>query len=242
LGTEKVEDDLRVLLPEAKIARMDYDTTRNKNAHQVILNDFEDRKIDILVGTQMVAKGLDFDNITLIGIINADSMIQFPDFRAYERSFQMLSQVAGRAGRRNKQGKVIIQTYDVKHRVIQQIVANDYEGMYREEMIERKQFKYPPFYKLIQIDIKHKDLGQLLMISERFAKDLKLRLGDMVLGPQAPLIGRVRNYYIQCIILKIDWKNHSVLKIKNLLKEKVSLFESDKTNKGAFVIIDVDPY
>lgn len=242
LGTEKVEDDLRVLLPNAKIARMDYDTTRNKSAHQVILNDFEDRKIDVLVGTQMVAKGLDFDNITLIGIINADSMIQFPDFRAYERSFQMLSQVAGRAGRRIKQGKVVIQTYDVKHRVIQQIVANDYEGMYREEMIERKQFKYPPFYKLIQIDIKHKDLGQLLKISERFANDLKLRLGNMVLGPQAPLVGRVRNYYIQCILLKIDWKNHSVLKIKNLLKEKVSLFETDKTNKGAFIILDVDPF
>jgi primosomal protein N' (replication factor Y) len=242
LGTEKVEDDLKVLLPEAKISRMDYDTTRNKNAHQVILNYFEDRKIDILVGTQMVAKGLDFDNITLIGIINADTMIQFPDFRAYERSFQMLSQVAGRAGRRSKQGKVIIQTYDVKHRVIKQIVANDYEGMYREEMIERKQFRYPPFYKLIQIDIKHKDLGKLLIISEAFAKDLKLQLGDMVLGPQAPLISRVRNYYIQCIILKIDWKNQSVLKVKNLLKEKVSLFEADKINKGGFIILDVDPY
>ncbi|TKB99020.1 replication restart helicase PriA [Pedobacter cryophilus] len=242
LGTEKVEDDLKVLLPDVKIARMDYDTTRNKNAHQIILNDFEDRKIDILVGTQMVAKGLDFDNITLIGIINADSMIQFPDFRAYERSFQMLSQVAGRAGRRNKQGKVIIQTYDVKHRVIKQIVANDYEGMYREEMIERKQFRYPPFYKIIQIDIKHKDLGKLLMIAEQFAKELKLHLGDLVLGPQSPLIGRVRNYYIQCIIIKIDWKNQSVVKIKNLLKEKVILFEADKLNKGAFVVVDVDPY
>ena len=242
LGTEKVEDDLKVLLPEVKIARMDYDTTRNKNAHQIILNDFEDRKIDILVGTQMVAKGLDFDNITLIGIINADSMIQFPDFRAYERSFQMLSQVAGRAGRRNKQGKVIIQTYDVKHRVIKQIVANDYEGMYREEMIERKQFRYPPFYKIIQIDIKHKDLGKLLVIAEHFAKELKPHLGDLVLGPQSPLIGRVRNYYIQCIIIKIDWKNQSVVKIKNLLKEKVILFEADKLNKGAFVVIDVDPY
>lgn len=242
LGTEKVEDDLKVLLPDVKIARMDYDTTRNKNAHQIILNDFEDRKIDILVGTQMVAKGLDFDNITLIGIINADSMIQFPDFRAYERSFQMLSQVAGRAGRRNKQGKVIIQTYDVKHRVIKQIVANDYEGMYREEMIERKQFRYPPFYKIIQIDIKHKDLGKLLVIAEHFAKELKLHLGDLVLGPQSPLIGRVRNYYIQCIIIKIDWKNQSVVKIKNLLKEKMILFEADKLNKGAFMVVDVDPY
>ncbi|MFC5282613.1 replication restart helicase PriA [Pedobacter alpinus] len=242
LGTEKIEDDLKVILPDVKIGRLDYDTTRNKNAHQVILNDFEERKLDILVGTQMVAKGLDFENITLIGIINADSIIQFPDFRAYERSYQMLSQVAGRAGRRSKQGKVIIQTYDTKHRIIQQVVASDYEGMYREEMIERLQFKYPPFYKIIQINIKHKDLGILLAISENFAKLLRHHLGDMVLGPHSPLVGRVRNYYIQTITIKIDWKSQSLLKIKNLLKEQVSVFEADKNNKGAFVIIDVDPY
>jgi len=230
------------LLPDVKIARMDYDTTRNKNAHQIILNDFEERKIDVLVGTQMVAKGLDFDNITLIGIVNADSMIQFPDFRAFERSFQMLSQVAGRAGRRSKQGKVIIQTYDVKHRIIKQVVNNDYEGMFREEMMERKQFKYPPFYKIIQIDIKHKDLGKLLVIAEHFVKDLKVHLGDMILGPQSPLVGRIRNYYIQSIIIKMDWKNQSVGKIKTLLKGKVSDFEINKSNKGAFLVIDVDPY
>lgn len=242
LGTEKIEDDLKVILPTVNIARMDYDTTRNKNAHQIILNGFEERKIDILVGTQMVAKGLDFENITLIGIINADSIIQFPDFRAYERSFQLLSQVAGRAGRRKKQGKVIIQTYDTKHRVIQQLVNNDYEGMYREEMIERAQFKYPPFFKIIQINIKHKDLGVLLGISENFAKLLRHHLGDMVLGPHSPLISRVRNYYIQTVTIKIDWKSQSLVKIKNLLREQVSIFEADKASKGAFVVIDVDPY
>jgi primosomal protein N' (replication factor Y) len=242
LGTEKIEDDLRVILPNVKIARMDYDTTRNKNAHQIILNDFEERKIDVLVGTQMVAKGLDFDNITLIGIINADSIIQFPDFRAYERSFQMLSQVAGRAGRRTKQGKVIIQTYDIKHRVIQQVVNNDYEGMYREELIERRQFKYPPFYKVIQINIKHKDLGKLLLIAEDFAKNLKSHLGEMILGPHSPLVGRVRNYYIQTVTIKIDYKHQSITKIKNLLKQQVSDFLANKTNKGGFVIVDVDPY
>lgn len=242
LGTEKIEDDLKVILPDVNIGRLDYDTTRNKNAHQVILNNFEDRKIDVLVGTQMVAKGLDFENITLIGIINADSIIQFPDFRAYERSYQLLSQVAGRAGRREKQGKVIIQTYDIKHRVIQQVVENDYEGMYREEMIERAQFKYPPFYKVIQINIKHKDLGVLLRISENFAKILRHHLGDMVLGPHSPLVSRVRNYYIQTITIKIDWKSQSLLKIKNLLKEQVSIFEAEKENKGVFVVIDVDPY
>lgn len=242
LGTEKVEDDLKVLLPDAKIARLDYDSTRNKNAHHIILNDFEDRKIDILIGTQMVAKGLDFDNVTLIGIINADSIIQFPDFRAYERSYQMLSQVAGRAGRRTKQGRVVIQTYDTKHRVIQQVVDHDYEGMYREEMIERKQFKYPPYYKMIQVDLKHKDLGQLLLISDKFAAILKQQFGDMILGPQTPLIGRIRNYYIQTILIKMDWKNQSISKIKNLLREKISDFESDKSNKGIFIQVDVDPY
>lgn len=242
LGTEKIEDDLKVTLPDVRVARMDYDTTRNKNAHQVILNDFEDRKIDVLVGTQMVAKGLDFENITLIGIINADSIIQFPDFRAYERSFQLLSQVAGRAGRRSKQGKVIIQTYDAKHRVIQQVVNHDYESMYHEEMIERRQFKYPPFYKIIQLNIKHKDLGMLLKISDAFAKLLKHYLGDMVIGPHSPLVGRVRNYYIQTITIKIDWASQSLSKIKVLLKEQISVFEADKANKGAFIIADVDPY
>ncbi|MBK0381821.1 primosomal protein N' [Pedobacter sp. SD-b] len=242
LGTEKIEDDLRVILPDVKVARMDYDTTRNKNAHQIILNDFEEKKIDVLVGTQMVAKGLDFDNITLIGIINADSIIQFPDFRAYERSFQLLSQVAGRAGRRTKQGKVIIQTYDIKHRVIQQVVNNDYEGMYREELIERRQFKYPPFYKMIQINIKHKDLGRLLTISDDFAKNLKSHLGEMVLGPHSPLVGRVRNYYIQTITVKIDHKHQSITKIKNLLKQQVRDFLAHKNNKAAYVIMDVDPY
>ena len=207
-----------------------------------MIDAFKNQEIDILVGTQMVAKGLDFDNITLIGIINADSIIQFPDFRAYERSFQMLSQVAGRAGRRAKQGMVIIQTYDTKHRVIQQVVANDYEGMYREEMIERKQFKYPPYYKLIQVNLKHKDLGKLLVMSDSFAKTLKLQLGDMVLGPHSPLIGRVRNYYIQTITIKVNWESQSVNKIKNYLKEQLSTFEADKLNKGVFSVVDVDPY
>ncbi|MBD3748815.1 MAG: primosomal protein N' [Sphingobacteriales bacterium] len=242
LGTEKVEDDLKVLLPEARIARLDYDSTRNKNAHHIILNDFEDGKIDILIGTQMVAKGLDFDNVTLIGIINADSIIQFPDFRAYERSYQMLSQVAGRAGRRTKQGSVLIQTYDTKHRVIKQVVNYDYEGMYREEMIERKQFKYPPYYKMIQVDLKHKDLGQLLLISDKFAAILKRQFGDMILGPQTPLIGRIRNYYIQTILIKIDWKNQSISKIKHLLKEQISDCELDKASKGIFIQVDIDPY
>jgi primosomal protein N' (replication factor Y) len=154
----------------------------------------------------------------------------------------MLSQVSGRAGRRSKQGKVIIQTYDVKHRIIKQIVENDYEGMYKEEMIERKQFKYPPYHKIIHIDLKHKDLGKLLLMADNFGKLLRHHLGEMVLGPQSPLIGRIRNYYIQTIIIKMDWTNQSVLKIKSLIKEKISDFELDKINTGIFIQVDVDPY
>lgn len=242
LGTEKVEDDLKIILPYVKIGRLDYDTTRNKNAHQHIIGDFEEKRLDILVGTQMVAKGLDFDNVTVIGIINADSMLQYPDFRAYERSFQMLSQVAGRAGRRDKQGKVIIQTYDTKHRIIKQLVNNDYTGMYWDEIKERKQFKYPPFFRLINIDIKHKDFSNTQYIAEQFAKELKKSLGDLVVGPQSPLIGRIRNYYIQSIIIKIDLQNQSIPKIKEFLREQINNFEINKINKGAYLVVNVDPY
>src|SRR5277367_5294016 len=156
-GTEKVEDELSMLLPEAKIARMDLDTTRSRNSLQNILNDLEEKKIDILVGTQMVAKGLDFADVTVIGVINADSLLKFPDYRANERSYQMLAQVSGRAGRRGKQGKVVIQTYDPKHRVIKQVIENDYTDLYMTEMEERRSFKYPPFYRIINLDVKHKN-------------------------------------------------------------------------------------
>ncbi|RRN76795.1 primosomal protein N', partial [Pseudoxanthomonas sp. SGD-10] len=242
LGTEKVEDDLRNILPELRIARLDYDTTRNKNAHQHIITDFEEKKLDVLVGTQMVAKGLDFDNVTLIGIINADTMLQFPDFRAYERSFQLLSQVAGRAGRRDKQGKVLIQTYDPKNRIIQQVVKNDFEGMYMDELRERKQFKYPPYFRIIQIDVKHKDFANTQYIAEQFARELKQTLGDLVIGPQTPLVGRIRNYYIQTILVKIDLENQSIYKIKDFLREKISAFDVNKANKGAYLVVNVDPY
>jgi primosomal protein N' (replication factor Y) len=242
LGTEKIEEDLQIILPDLKIGRLDYDTTRNKNAHQHIITDFEEKKLDVLVGTQMVAKGLDFDNVTVIGIINADSMLQYPDFRAYERSFQMLSQVAGRAGRREKQGKVIIQTYDTKHRIIKQLVDNDYDGMYWDEIKERKTFKYPPFFRIIHIDIKHKDFNNTQYIAQEFGKSLKKNLGDLVVGPQVPLIGRIRNYYIQTIIVKIDLQNQSIPKIKEYIRGEINKFESDKTNKGAYLVINVDPY
>lgn len=241
-GTEKIEDELQILFPEARIARMDLDSTRSRNGFQLLLNGLEEGRIDILVGTQMVAKGLDFANVTTIGIISADGMLSFPDFRAFERSFQMLSQVSGRAGRRTRQGKVIIQAYDTGHRVISQVVRNDYEEMFDTEILDRRNFHYPPLYRQIQLDVKHKDLSKLTDIAFSLAKILRAQFGDRVLGPEPPLVSRVRTYYIQTIILKIEKENISLMKIKAALREILTKFDADSQNKGAYVQIDVDPY
>jgi primosomal protein N' (replication factor Y) len=241
-GTEKIEDELQRIFEDARIARMDLDSTRTRNSFQVLLNDFEEGRIDILVGTQMVAKGLDFGNVTTIGIISADSMLNYPDFRAFERSYQMLSQVSGRAGRRTKQGKVIIQAYDTSHRIISQVVKNDYEGMFDTEILERRNFHYPPLYRLIQINVKHKDLTKLLLIASSLAKILRSQFSDRVLGPEAPMISRIRNYYIQTILLKVEREGVSVQKIKEALQQILVNFDSLPANKGVYMHIDVDPY
>jgi len=241
-GTEKIEDELSLLLPAARIARMDLDTTRTKMAFQNILSDLEDKKTDILVGTQMVAKGLDFSDVTVIGIVNADSLLKFPDFRANERSFQMLAQVSGRAGRRGKKGKVVIQTYDPHHRIIDQVIRNDYAEMYQMEMAERMQFKYPPFYRIIQLDVKHKNAEALHYQAEYLGNALKKQFGGRVLGPEFPLINRIRNYYIKTIILKIEKEGTSIVRVKNILKETILQFQTEKISKGNLVRIDVDPY
>lgn len=241
-GTEKIEDELQLLFENAKIARMDLDSTRSRNSFQVLLNDFEEGRIDILVGTQMVAKGLDFGNVTTIGIISADSMLNYPDFRAFERSFQMLSQVSGRAGRRAKQGKVIIQAYDTTHRVINQVISNDYEQMFETEILERRNYHYPPLYRLIQLDVKHKDFSKLVYIADSLGKILRSQFGERVLGPEAPLISRIRNYYIQTILLKVEKEGVSVQKIKEALRDIITNFDADPANKGVYVQVDVDPY
>ena len=241
-GTEKIEDELQLLFENARIARMDLDSTRSRNSFQVLLNDFEEGRIDILVGTQMVAKGLDFGNVTTIGIISADSMLNYPDFRAFEKSFQMLSQVSGRAGRRAKQGKVIIQAYDTSHRVISQVVRNDYEEMFDAEILERRNFHYPPLYRLIQLDVKHKDLSKLVAIAASLARILRSQFADRILGPEAPLIGRIRNYYIQTILIKIEREGVSVQKIKDALSGILTSFDADPANKGVYIQTDVDPY
>jgi primosomal protein N' (replication factor Y) (superfamily II helicase) len=241
-GTEKIEDELVMLLPDARIARMDLDTTRSRNSLQTILNDLEEKKIDILVGTQMVAKGLDFADVTVIGIINADSLLKFPDYRANERSYQMLSQVSGRAGRRGKQGKVVIQTYDPGHRVIKQVIENDYVHLYLTEMEERRSFRYPPFYRIIKLDVKHKDPEIVNNQSVYLAKELQKQFGDRVIGPEPPLINRIRNYYIQSIMLKFEKDGISINKAKIIIRDVITQFQTTKLSKGSIVQPDVDPY
>lgn len=241
-GTEKIEDELQVLLPDARIARMDLDTTRARNAYQNLLNDLEEKRIDILVGTQMVAKGLDFSDVTVIGIINADSLLKYPDYRANERSFQMLAQVSGRAGRRGKQGKVVIQTYNPQHRVIDQVIRNDYKELYLTEIEERKSFKYPPFYRIIQMDIKHKDAEKLYHQAEYLAVELRKHFGERVIGPEYPLVSRIRNFYIKSIMLKFEKDNISIVKVKAVIQEVIQQFQTTKLSKGCIIQPDVDPY
>lgn len=241
-GTEKIEDELQLLFENARIARMDLDSTRKKNSFQLLLNNFEDHQIDILVGTQMVAKGLDFSNVTTIGVINAESLLSYPDFRAFERSFQLLSQVAGRAGRRHKQGKVIIQTYDTHHRIIEQVTRNDYIELFDSEMIERRNFRYPPFYRLIRVDLKHKDQTKLSLIASHLAQILRKQFGERILGPEVPLVGKIRNYYIQTILIKAEKEGVSAIKLKEALRNTLTNFGTNPDHKGMYIHIDVDPY
>ncbi len=239
-GTEKIEDDLAGLFPEKRIFRMDYDTTRSKNAYSQIIHDFEEGQIDVLVGTQMVTKGLDFKNVALVGIMDANQMLYFPDFRAYERAYQLMAQVAGRAGRDKKRGKVIIQSSQPEHWVILKVMANDYKGLYESEISERKQYCYPPFYRLINITIRHIDKSMTEYAANWLAGQLKASFGEMVLGPEFPSIERIRNQYNMGILLKFP-REMSHQKIKSRLLEIITLFHSEAKHRPVRVVIDVDP-
>lgn len=239
-GTEKIEDDLAIIFPEASVKRLDFDTTRSKHAYENILNDFDSRKIDVLIGTQMVTKGLDFDNVSLVGILDADMLLNQSDFRAFERSYQLMSQVSGRAGRKQKRGKVIIQTGDVDNWVIQKVHQHDYKGFYDAEILERKNYFYPPFYKIIQLTLKHKDPVILDGSSMHFAQDLRTVFKERVLGPEYPVVRRIQNLYLKRIIIKIE-KDVSDTKIKERLQEFIDKFYSVPSNKSIRMVVDVDP-
>ncbi|MDC8000413.1 primosomal protein N' [Aequorivita todarodis] len=240
-GTEQIETELKTLFPNHKVARMDQDTTKGKHSYSKLIEALENEEIDILVGTQMLAKGLDFRNISLVGVMNADNLLNFPDFRAHERSFQLLQQVAGRAGRTQKRGKVLIQTYNPYHQILKQVSVNDYEGMYKEQLEERYNYKYPPFYRTIKIVFKDKNLTRVQKASTWFGQSLEIRFKENILGPEPPPIGRIKNKYIINLLVKIP-KKQSLEKTKKYIENVQRSFNSIKEFSSVRVTIDVDNY
>ena len=238
-GTEQIQEELKQLFPEAAVGRMDLDTTRGKYAYEKLIAAFENQEMDILVGTQMVTKGLDFRNVSLVGIMNADTMLNFPDYRAHERCFQMLTQVAGRAGRTRKRGKVLIQTYNPYHQILQQVTTNDYQKMFEEQYYEREQFKYPPLVRIIKITLKDKDFNKLNEAAQWMTDSLKNVLRLQVLGPEYPPVARIRRDYLKNILIKIP-RTQSAPQIKNSIKRIEKSFNAISKYKSVRLIYNVD--
>jgi len=238
-GTEQIQQELQELFPDINIGRMDLDTTRGKYAYEKIITAFEQQETDVLVGTQMVTKGLDFRNVSLVGIMNADSLLNYPDYRAHERSFQLLTQVAGRAGRTKKRGKVLIQTYNPYHQILQQVTTNSYDKMFAEQCYEREQFKYPPLVRIIKLTLKNRDYNKLNDASQWFASSLRNILGQQILGPEYPLVPRIRREYLKNILIKIP-RNLSVVQTKNSIKRIEKSFNAVSKYKSIRLVYNVD--
>lgn len=241
-GTAKIEDEVKTLFPNAAVARMDFDTANTRAAYEDLLLDFEDRQIDILIGTQMITKGLDFDNVSIVGVLNADQQFSFPDFRSTERGFQLIMQVSGRAGRKNKQGKVIIQTFDPGHPVLKDIIEYNYKRYYHREIFERNEMRYPPVSRMIKVTLKHKKIPNLQDASLFFDHIIRPTLGDRLRGPAAPYIGRIRSYYLADFWIKLDNKAAILNSVKQLLHSAAAQVKGNKGGSQLRVIIDVDPY
>ncbi len=239
-GTEKIEEDLELLFPKAKVARMDFDTTRGKHAYERLIEAFEERQIDILVGTQMVSKGLDFDHVSLVGVLSADQLLNFQHFRAFERSYQLMTQVAGRAGRKQKRGKVIIQSFQPYHTIIRQVMDGGFKEMYREQLLERRNFKYPPFYKLIHVSIRHRDRHVVDNAAAFLGGLLRKGFGDRVLGPEYPAVARIRNRYHKDLLIKIE-REASLTQAKQRLQDYIDELAIHELHKKVRVVVDVDP-
>ena len=240
-GTEKIEEELQLHLPDARIGRMDLDTTRSKTAFNSLIAEIQSGNIDVIVGTQMVAKGLDFEELSTVAIFDADKSINFPDFRAHERAFQLITQVAGRAGRRSEQGQVLIQTNQPSHRIFEFIQNNDFESLYSEEIQEREGYHYPPFSRLIKLIIKHVDAPIVEQAAREMGNALKLKFGHgRVLGPEKPLIERIRNQFVMEILIKME-KGLALAKFKTLLRDELDTIKATKIFKGVTVVVDVDP-
>lgn len=239
-GTEKIEDEIHIFFPEAKVNRMDLDSTRTKKSYEQIIYDFESANIDILVGTQMITKGLDFNNVRIVGILNADNMLNFPDFRSYERSYQLMAQVSGRAGRKGDRGLVIIQTSDPGNIIIQNVEKNDYQSMFKNQLKERKRFKYPPFYRLIEITLKHKSKQVLDDASNYLANNLKKKFSEGILGPEPPIISKIQDRHLKKILFKRD-KEKSITQSKKIIKDLIDKLLAKDEFKSLQIITDVDP-
>ncbi len=240
-GTEQVEIELKGFFPNLKVIRLDHDTTRGKKSFKKIINSFENHDYDVLIGTQMVTKGLDFRNVSLVGVMNLDNSINFPDFRSYERCYQLVQQVAGRSGRSKERGEVIIQTYNSENNIISHIISGDYKKFYKNQIIDRKKFNYPPFIKLIKITIKHKDLNRVNNSSSWFFNRILPYFKNNLLGPEFPYISRIRNKYQKNILIKIP-KEHSLSGVKKIIKKSITTFHSISDYRSVQVIVDVDPY
>lgn len=240
-GTEQIEQELQAIFPDAKTGRMDQDTTRGKFGFEKIIDSFKNQEIQILVGTQMLAKGLDFNNVSLVGIMNADTMLYHPDFRAFERSFQMMTQVAGRAGRSEKQGKVVIQTYNPEHNTIQQVTRNDYVGMYKEQLYDRQIYKYPPYFRTIRLTLKHRDFDKVKEGSMWLYQVMSQNLNMPVLGPEEPPISRIRNEYIRTILIKIP-QTAAIGNTKKTIQKMLTSFEAVPQYRSIKVAVNVDYY
>ncbi|MBR9861803.1 primosomal protein N', partial [bacterium] len=240
-GTERIEDELQLYLPELKSQRLDYDTTRRKTAHKKIIDRFENQEIDVMIGTQMVSKGLDFDHVNLVAVMNADHLLNFPDFRAHERAYQLITQVAGRAGRRKDPGMVYIQSAKPGHGVLHVIKDGSFEQFFEEEIEERKKFNYPPFTRLIKLTFKHKDALELHKAGAYAQEQFKSQFGPMMLGPEKPFIGKIRNMYLLNFLLKMPNDSKEIRGIKMKLSKSIQDLQSSDAFKGVRITLDVDP-
>ena len=239
-GTEKIEDQLLEIFPDIRVARMDLDSTRSRQAYERIISDFSAHRTDVLVGTQMVTKGLDFDNVSVVGILNADAMLNMPDFRAYELAFTMMAQVAGRAGRKHRRGLVLLQTKNADHEIVRHLVANDVKGFYHNLMEERQAFRYPPFSRLVYVYLKHRDEQLLNTAAIEMASRLRQLFSTRVLGPDKPAVARVKTLFIRKIVLKLEL-SLNVVQVRQCLREVQRQLLADKRYNALQVYYDVDP-
>jgi primosomal protein N' (replication factor Y) len=240
MGTEKIEEDIEILFPKAKIARMDLDSTRSKYAYKQLIDDFEGGNIDILIGTQMVTKGLDFNNVSVVGVLNADSLLNFPDFRSFEKAFQMLTQVKGRAGRDKEKGTVIIQTTQPQHKVIEYITQNKIDAFFEDTLAERRQYNYPPFSRLFELDVISKDVNEVNHLANELFQLLKPSFGDNLLGPEFPLISKIKNQYYKRILIK-TFKQQPAASIRQIVFTALNELQNAHKTWRYRVSVDVDP-